>query len=143
MQFKHPSPKTSQSREPKVGEVVLIKEDGVNRAFWKIAKVLQLNPSKDGQTRTVQVLTPEHKTFSRSVNLLIPLELAEDPSDTQSENQSQQSSLKVPCPSSAPLKRPKRHAAQAFEDHLRQLIDSNVLSVSALGSVTNAEGISE
>ena len=55
------------------GDIVLIKES-CPRGSWKMGKIQQLIPSKDGQIRAAKVLLPNHKCLTRPINLLCPLE---------------------------------------------------------------------
>ena len=77
-------------RQPKVGEVVLIKNDLLPRGRWKIARVVEVTPGKDGVIRRV-LLQPPYKNLtrdkkrnklseiiSRPPRLLVPLECEVD-----------------------------------------------------------------
>ena len=63
----------------KVGDIVILKNDSVARAFWKLAKVEELLPGRD---RTAAVITVLHRTSSNSnqrlrrpIQHLIPTEV--------------------------------------------------------------------
>ena len=59
---------------PKVGEVVIMKED-FPRGSWKLARVVQLHKAKDGEIRSVEVIKPNRKLARRPPQLLVPLEM--------------------------------------------------------------------
>ena len=77
-------------RQPKVGEVVLIKNDKMPRGRWKIARVKSVTPGRDGVIRRVELqpaynnLSPDTKknepseVLYRPPRLLIPLECEVD-----------------------------------------------------------------
>ena len=77
-------------RQPKVGEVVLIKNDLLPRGRWKIAQVVEVTPGSDGIVRRVALqppyknLTPDTKKnkpselIYRPPRLLVPLECEVD-----------------------------------------------------------------
>ena len=87
-------------RQPKVGEVVLIKNDILPRGRWKIARIVNVTPGPDGVVRRVELqppyqhLTPDTKknkpseTMFRPPRLLVPLECQVDKSisDVQEDN---------------------------------------------------------
>ena len=77
-------------RQPKIGEVVLIKNDLLPRGRWKIARIVNVTPGPDGVVRRVELqppyqnLTPDTKknkpseTMFRPPRLLVPLECEVD-----------------------------------------------------------------
>ena len=77
-------------RQPKVGEIVLIKHDVLPRGRWKIARIVKVTPGPDGVVRRVELqppyqnLTPDVKRnkpseiMFRPPRLLIPLECEVD-----------------------------------------------------------------
>ncbi|XP_055944606.1 uncharacterized protein LOC129975568 [Argiope bruennichi] len=58
----------------KVNDVVLIKDDHLPRNFWKLGKILELFPGRDGKVRACQVKT-ESSIIKRPVQLLYNLEI--------------------------------------------------------------------
>ena len=72
------------SRQPKVGEVVLVKNDMFPRGQWKIGKVAKVTPGPDGVVRRVELKLPytDKKNGSdkmyRPPRLLVPLECEVD-----------------------------------------------------------------
>ena len=71
-------------RQPKVGEVVLIKHDVLQRGDWKIARVVKVTPGPDGVIRRVEVKLPTSdrkntpEVLYRPPRLLVPLECEVD-----------------------------------------------------------------
>ena len=66
-------PQIQAAEEPKVGSIVLLKED-LPRGVWKMAKITELISSNDGKIRAAKVLLPTKKVLNRLLNLLYPLE---------------------------------------------------------------------
>ncbi|GFW72427.1 DUF5641 domain-containing protein [Trichonephila clavipes] len=62
------------SREPKVGEIVLMGDDNQKRLFWPMARISELIPGRDGKIRTVKLKT-WHGTVLRPVQRVYPLEI--------------------------------------------------------------------
>ena len=64
----------------KVGDVVILKDDNVKRAFWKLAKIVELLKGKDDVARAalINVATDNGppKMLRRSIKQLIPIEVA-------------------------------------------------------------------
>ena len=57
-----------------VGDIVVVREDGIVPAFWPLAKVIQTYPGKDGLVRVVDVKTSKgiYKRPVTKVAVLIP-----------------------------------------------------------------------
>ena len=71
---------TEKSRNLKINDVVLLKEEGAKRGHWPMGRVLETHPNEDGLVRSVtlrvgkgELKRPVHKTV-----LLVPAEKAED-----------------------------------------------------------------
>ena len=72
-----------ENKEPvvAVGDMVIIKDDQEKRMFWKLARIQELIPGKDGSVRSARsvVCTDKgkigNKVLCRPWNLLIPLEV--------------------------------------------------------------------
>ena len=72
-------------RQPKIGEVVLVKNDKLPRGRWKIARVANVTPGPDGVVRRVELKLPHTEGNSpdelyRPPRLLVPLECEVDSS---------------------------------------------------------------
>ena len=65
----------------KVGDVVILRNDSAARAFWKLAKVEELLPRRDGTVRAAVVTvlrgtsSNSNQRFRRPIQHLIPIEL--------------------------------------------------------------------
>ena len=60
------------------GDVVLVKEQGTARCWWKLAKIVELIPSKDDVVRAarVEVISGDKRVMlRRAITHLIPLEV--------------------------------------------------------------------
>lgn len=79
---KNPHKKDGQlTRQPEVGELVLIEQEQSPRGSWKLGRIRKLIPSKDGVIRNAEVLLPNRKTMKRAVNQLFPLEVGGNSTD--------------------------------------------------------------
>ena len=65
-------------RQPKVGEVVLIKNDLLPRGRWKIARIVEVTPGRDGVIRRV-LLQPPYKNLTRDKKRNKPSEIISRP----------------------------------------------------------------
>ncbi|GBM58672.1 hypothetical protein AVEN_251935-1 [Araneus ventricosus] len=63
-----------RSRNPQVGEIVLVGDDNKKRLFWVFAKIVELIPGRDGRIRTVKLKT-QHGTVLRPIQRIYPLEI--------------------------------------------------------------------
>ena len=122
----------SRSRTIKVGDIVVIHSDDCARGFWRLGKVKEVIPGRDGEVRggVVQVLSGGKRVslMRRPVQRLIPLEVngcEEDNSNdgdtggetcTESETPSQPPSItidSIPNGDSAQPPRRERHSRRA------------------------------
>ena len=55
----------TQTRQPKVGELVLIKNERMPRGTWKMGHVTELKPGRDGLVRSVKVRCIQGKKLTR------------------------------------------------------------------------------
>ena len=64
----------------KVGDIVILKNESVRRSFWKLAKVEELHPGRDGKVRAATVKVAGAKCNStslrRPIQHVIPLEVS-------------------------------------------------------------------
>ncbi|GFT37322.1 integrase catalytic domain-containing protein [Trichonephila clavipes] len=63
-----------ESRDPQIGEVVLVGDDNKKRLFWALAKIIELIPGRDGKIRTVRLKT-QHGKMLRPIQSIYPLEI--------------------------------------------------------------------
>ncbi|VDN40234.1 unnamed protein product [Gongylonema pulchrum] len=61
-------PHSQTLRPPRIGEVVLLKEEKMPRGSWKLVKITQLNQGLDNQIRTVDY---RHKQVKKYVGLFL------------------------------------------------------------------------
>jgi hypothetical protein len=78
-------------RQPKVGEIVLVKNDKLQRGQWKIGRVIKVTPGPDGIIRRVELQLPYtdqkngYDKMNRPPRLLVPLECEVD-NEVQEDN---------------------------------------------------------
>ncbi|GFY14740.1 integrase catalytic domain-containing protein [Trichonephila clavipes] len=63
-----------ESRDPQIGEVVLVGDDNKKRLFWALAKIIELIPGRDGKIRMVRLKT-QHGKMLRPIQRIYPLEI--------------------------------------------------------------------
>ena len=63
------------SRQPKIGEIIFVKDDNILHRTWKLALIKEYILSKDGQIRSVIIQLPNKQLVSRAINHLFPLEI--------------------------------------------------------------------
>ena len=129
----------STGQSVKVGDVVLLSDEGSKRAFWKLALVNELLPGEDGHVRAAVIRVANKqgpaRLLKRSVRHLIPIEASTDdeasPHD-HSSNETDQPEPEAPqevihpvTPQSSSL-RPRRQAAVEGEALRRSWTKSSV-----------------
>lgn len=60
----------------KVGDVILIGEDNTPRQNWKMGRIKELFPGRDGLIRSCTVHTSTGSVLRRPVQLIYPLEIS-------------------------------------------------------------------
>ena len=65
---------TSDFRDLKVGDVVIVVQPDTPRGHWPLGRIVEAYPGRDGHTRVAKVACGV-KTVVRSVTKLIPLEI--------------------------------------------------------------------
>ena len=71
----HKVVKGQTSYIPKPGQIVIIKEDNISRAVWKLGKIDKVVKGLDGHFCTAQICLPSIKCVLRAINQLYPLEV--------------------------------------------------------------------
>ena len=80
----------------KVGDLVVVHEEKVKRGYWKLARVIEVLPSRDGSVRKVKISIPRFKDngkaaapliLERSVRQLCPLELTREEEEEEETKQ--------------------------------------------------------
>ena len=62
-------------REPIIGELVIVREDGMPRGKWKVAKIENIISSEiDGLQRAAKLITISGKIITRPIRDVYPLE---------------------------------------------------------------------
>ena len=74
----HKGGRTRIDRIPKEGEVILLREEGIPRGSWKLARVVKLINSADTRVRAAEIQLANGIKLRRTVNFLIPLEIGAD-----------------------------------------------------------------
>ena len=69
------SSRSSILRQPRIGEIVLVKDENLPRRTWKMALIKEFIFSKDGEIRSVIIQLPNKQLVSRAINHLFPLEI--------------------------------------------------------------------
>ena len=82
------SKQRSTGQRVKVGDVVLLYDEGTKRAFWKLALVNELLPGEDGHARAAVIRVGSEqgpaKLLKRSIRHLIPIEASTESDDETS-----------------------------------------------------------
>jgi hypothetical protein len=69
-----PRQKWSQEKENlAIGDVVIELDKNLPRGVWRLMRVSQIFPSKDGLVRRVEVMSTNNKAYNRSISKLIPI----------------------------------------------------------------------
>jgi len=71
----HKGPRSQIRRQPELGEIVILRDNGLPRRAWKLAKVIELIQGKDNQIRSVKIQMCNKTILERAVNYLYPLEI--------------------------------------------------------------------
>ncbi len=109
-----------------VGDLVILKSDQTSRAFWKVAKVEELIPSRDNVVKAAKIRVVSEKggnptRLRRPIQHLIPLELHSTSKDDTEKDHVQQADRAEEPTSNELQRRPKRKAAEK-SDALRRNI---------------------
>ena len=79
-------PKGSKKRSISIGDIVLLKNDATSRAFWKLGKVEELIPGRDGNVRAAVVKSVSDSgrpsRLRRVVQHLVPIKVKVQPEAT-------------------------------------------------------------
>uniref|UniRef100_A0A914ZHM9 DUF5641 domain-containing protein n=1 Tax=Parascaris univalens TaxID=6257 RepID=A0A914ZHM9_PARUN len=77
-------------RAPLENEIVIVAEEGLPRAEWKLGKVEKLHKNRGGKTKAVDVKMPNGHVLKRPVSMLYPLEVSEEERETLSTTKSKE-----------------------------------------------------
>uniref|UniRef100_A0A914X7S0 Integrase catalytic domain-containing protein n=1 Tax=Plectus sambesii TaxID=2011161 RepID=A0A914X7S0_9BILA len=78
MQTKHRGPRSQAEIFPRIGEVVLLKEEGAPRGVWKLGKIVDVTQGRGNEIRSAKIQLPNQSFLKRPINLLYPLELSDE-----------------------------------------------------------------
>ena len=101
----------------KVGDVVVVHDEGLPRGFWKLGKIQEVIVGRDGQIRgaTVKVASRnrQYSRLRRPIQLLYPLEVRSESeslieTEPEPETQSQEESISNEIPQGPPDQEPRR-----------------------------------
>ncbi|KAG5883243.1 hypothetical protein JTB14_000032 [Gonioctena quinquepunctata] len=67
-----------RSSRLRVGQVVLLYEQGLPRLLWKLARIEEVFPGRDGYVRACLIRLGNGTLLRRPVQLLYPLEIEDD-----------------------------------------------------------------
>ena len=71
----HKKTKSQILRHPKIGEIVIVKDDNLPRKAWKLAQIKDYIFSRDGHIRSAVIRLPSKNLVSRAINHLYLLEV--------------------------------------------------------------------
>uniref|UniRef100_A0A915BU25 DUF5641 domain-containing protein n=1 Tax=Parascaris univalens TaxID=6257 RepID=A0A915BU25_PARUN len=80
--MEHQQPSQVTDRAPLENEIVIVAEEGLPRAEWKLGKVEKLRKIHGGKTKAVNVKMSNGHVLMRPVNMLYPLEVSEKERET-------------------------------------------------------------
>jgi len=62
-------------RPPRIGEIVIVKDEHIPHRTWRLAKIEEFIYSKDGKIRLAKILLANKSVVTRAVSHLFPLEI--------------------------------------------------------------------
>ena len=68
----HKGPRSQVRRQPELGEIVILRDNGLSHRAWKLAKVVELIKGKDSEIRSVKIELLNKTILERAVNYLYP-----------------------------------------------------------------------
>jgi len=109
------SPRVQSEKQPKKGDVVLVKDD-LPRGQWKVGKIEDLIVSSDNLVRSAVVRVGHKTVIKRPTNMLFPLEYS--PENTADSNQVDSNMTKC---EKQPKTKPIRQAAKRAIDKIKEM----------------------
>ena len=112
---------SKNEKNPCVGDVVLL-SDQIPRSQWKLAKIIELIPGKDGIVRAAQIRTSNGSILQRAIQHLYPLEIQDEESNENDEvtNDIQGDTDRVEA---VPRSKPRREAAIDAMRKIRSILE--------------------
>ncbi|XP_060600229.1 uncharacterized protein LOC132753738 [Ruditapes philippinarum] len=118
-QNKIKSVKVQSSESPNLGDIVIIKDD-LPRGQWKLAKIINLRTSRDGQVRSAELETSIEQILRRPLNLLYPIEMSEskirDPDIKRNSHQQETEAKNCQLKTLRPMRKAAEKARQMFQN---------------------------
>ncbi|VDK29656.1 unnamed protein product, partial [Anisakis simplex] len=74
----HEQPFQILHRSPREQEIVIVNEENVPRAEWKLGRITRVRKDEQGTVRTADILMPNGHILHRPVSMLFPLEISEE-----------------------------------------------------------------
>uniref|UniRef100_A0A1I7W8B8 DUF5641 domain-containing protein n=1 Tax=Heterorhabditis bacteriophora TaxID=37862 RepID=A0A1I7W8B8_HETBA len=69
----HNNPRSTAKCSPQIDDIVLLRDDNIPRAHWKLARICELPSTKEIRSATIQLANG--KRLQRAINFLHPLEI--------------------------------------------------------------------
>ena len=74
-QREHRQGKSLSRRVPRIGEIVLLKDEDSPRGHWRLARIIELPKGVEGKIRTAKIFLSKDIILDRPINHLYPLEI--------------------------------------------------------------------
>ena len=71
----HKNHRSQLERPPRIGEMVIVKDEHIPHRTWRLAKIEEFIYSKDGKIRSAKILFANKNVVTRAVSHLFPLEI--------------------------------------------------------------------
>ena len=115
-QYKLKSGRIQSHQEPNVDDIVIVKDE-TPHGSWKLAKIVELNVSRDGLVRSAVVKLGSGRNLVRPLCLLYPLECSDNSSETLSTEQNDITNDTVE------VRKSKRRTADIARGKIRKCLD--------------------
>ena len=125
----HKKQQSQISRQPKIGEIVLVKEDSLPRRAWKLALIKEYIFSKDGEIRSVIIKLPNKQLVSRAINHLFPLEIQavlSEAAETKSQQSTEEPDVNITPKGNL---RPSRKAAILAREKIKEQLTDQAATI--------------
>ncbi|XP_065197167.1 uncharacterized protein LOC135828673 [Sycon ciliatum] len=126
----HSRKRGEHSMQPQVGDVVIIAEQHMPRASWKLGRVVEVHSSSDQEIRSATVrVTGTDRRIRRPVTLLYPLETMPEPATPPNITPpAEPAAPRTPVTSNPqPVARPTRRAADRCRQGIKDMKDKDLV----------------
>eukprot|EP00117_Sycon_ciliatum_P004465 scpid43400/ scgid8830/ len=126
----HSRKRGEHSMQPQVGDVVIIAEQHMPRASWKLGRVVEVHSSTDQEIRSATVrVTGTDRRIRRPVTLLYPLETMPEPATPPNITPpAEPAAPRTPVTSNPqPVARPTRRAADRCRQGIKDMKDKDLV----------------